>query len=62
MIVAISIVASAITSVIVTKILAAHYFKIVDGYVEDMCNLTNKSNEDTLVIVRKLVQSFDQEG
>lgn len=62
MIVAISVVASVITSVIVTKILAAHYFKIVDGYVEDMCNLTNKSNEDTLVIVRKLVQSFDQEG
>ena len=31
---------SAITSAIVTKILATHYFKIVDGYVEDVCSRT----------------------
>mgnify|MGYP005789255877 FL=1 len=31
---------SAITSVIVTKILATHYFKIVDGYVKDVCDRT----------------------
>lgn len=50
-----------ITSVIVTKILAAHYFKIVDGYVKDMCDLTNKSNEYTLATVHKLAQNFDRE-
>lgn len=31
-----------VTSVIVTKILAIHYFKIVDGYVKDICSETNK--------------------
>lgn len=31
---------SAITSVIVTKVLATHYFKIVDGYVKDVCDRT----------------------
>lgn len=61
MIVVISIVASMITSVIVTKILAAHYFKIVDGYVKGMCDLTNKSNEYTLATVHKLAQNFDRE-
>lgn len=35
-----SVCISAITSVIVTKILATHYFEIVDGYVEDMCKIT----------------------
>lgn len=61
MVIGISIIASAITSVIVTKILAAHYFKIVDGYVKGMCDITNKSNEYTLATVRKLVQNFDHE-
>ena len=36
MMIGISIVASALTSVIITKVLAARYFKIVDGYVKDM--------------------------
>lgn len=31
---------SASTSVIVTKVLATHYFKIVDGYVKDVCDRT----------------------
>lgn len=35
-----SIFGAIITSVITTKILASHYFKIVDGYVEDVCNRT----------------------
>lgn len=56
MIVVISIVASMITSVIITKVLATHYFKIVDNYVEDMCNLTNRSNESTFDTVRRLEQ------
>lgn len=60
MIVGVSMVASAITSVIVTKVLVAHYFKIVDGYVKDMCNLTKKSSKYTLDAISKLEQSFHQ--
>lgn len=60
MLVGISIVASAITSVIVTKILATHYFKIVDGYVKDMCSLTKKSCKTTLDAISKLERSFRQ--
>ena len=36
----ICIICSVIASAITTKILATHYFKIVDGYVDDMCNKT----------------------
>lgn len=61
MTIGISIMASVITSVIITKILAAHYFKIVDGYVKEMCDMTNKSNKNTLATVRKLERSFDRE-
>ena len=39
-IVCLSIVGSVAASVVVTKILVTHYFKIVDGYVEDMCQKT----------------------
>lgn len=31
------IVISVVTSAVVTKILATRYFKIVDGYVNEMC-------------------------
>lgn len=34
------IICSAIISVIITKILATHYFKIIDGYVDDMIEMT----------------------
>lgn len=34
---------SAITSIVVTKILATHYFEIVDEYVKDICNETKKN-------------------
>lgn len=34
------IIRSAIISVIITKILATHYFKIIDGYVDDMIEQT----------------------
>lgn len=33
---------SIITSVVTTKILATHYFKIVDGYVDEMCGKTRE--------------------
>lgn len=35
-----SIVGAIIASVITTKILATHYFEIVDGYVKDVCDRT----------------------
>lgn len=60
MAIVISMVASVITSVLVTKTLAAHYFKIVDGYVNDMCNLTKESSKYTLDVISKLEQSFRQ--
>lgn len=46
----ISIIVSAITA----KIVATYYFKKVDGYVKEMCEMTNKNNEKTLSIVHKL--------
>ena len=33
---------SVIVSAITTRILAIHYFQIVDGYVDDMCKKTRK--------------------
>ena len=45
---------SIIVSVITAKIVATYYFKKVDGYVKEMCEMTTKSNESTLTILRKL--------
>lgn len=36
------IVISVVTSAVVTKILATRYFKIVDGYVNEMCKKTKE--------------------
>ena len=36
------IICSVITSACVTKILATHYFEIVDGYVDDMVKKTKE--------------------
>ena len=36
------IVCSIVTFVITTNILATHYFKMVDGYVEDMTGMTKE--------------------
>lgn len=36
------IISSIITSAVVTKILATRYFRIVDGYVEEMCKKTKE--------------------
>ena len=49
-----TIVASIIVSAITAKIVATYYFKKVDGYVKEMCEMTTKSNEDTLTILHKL--------
>ena len=44
---------SILASVITTKILATYYFKKLDGYVKDMCEMTEKNNKYTLAILRK---------
>ena len=49
---------SILASVITTKILATYYFKKVDGYVKEMCEMTIKSNEDTLSILRNTVRDI----
>lgn len=47
---ALSLVAGILSSIITTKILATYYFKIVDGYVEDMIN---KTKEFVEAMIRK---------
>ena len=42
LLVIVSVVVSVITSIITTKILATHYFKIVDGYVNGICDKTEE--------------------
>ena len=54
MLIGVSIAASALTSVIVTRVIAVRYFKIVDGYVKDMCDLTDSANKRTLETIDKL--------
>ena len=54
MLIGVSIAASALTSVIVTRVIAARQFKIVDGYVKDMCDLTDSANKRTLETIDKL--------
>lgn len=53
--------ASILASVITTKILATYYFKKVDGYVKEMCEMTIKCNEDTLSILRSTVRDISTE-
>lgn len=50
---------SILASVITTKILAAYYFKKIDGYVEEMCKTTLKSNKKVVAILRKLEENLD---
>lgn len=57
-----TIVASIIVSAITAKIVATYYFKKVDGYVKEMCEMTNKNNEETLSIVHKLQRNSPPRG
>lgn len=45
---------SILVSAITAKIVAAYYFKKVDGYIRDMCEMTAKSNKDMINSLRKL--------
>lgn len=51
------IMASVIVSAITAKIVATYYFKKVDGYVKEMCEMTKKSNQHTLAILHKLQEN-----
>ena len=55
-----TIIASAIISAITAKIVATYYFKEVDGYVREMCEMTKKSNQHTLAILHKLQKILSQ--
>ena len=55
------IMVSVIVSAITAKIVATYYFKKVDGYVKEMCEMTIKSNENTLVTLRRLQKNSSQE-
>lgn len=48
------VICSVVASVITTKILATHYFEIVDGYVSDMTDKTEKFIEATESKIHKL--------
>ena len=52
---------SVIVSAITAKIVATYYFKKVDGYVKEMCEMIAKSNEKTLAILHKLHRNFPPE-
>lgn len=54
-----TIIASAIISAITAKIVATYCFKKVDGYVKELCEMTNKKNEKTLSILRRLYKNPD---
>ena len=49
-----TIIVSVIISVVTAKIVATYYFKEIDGYVKEMCEMTEKSNQHTLAILHKL--------
>lgn len=55
------LVVSVIASAITAKIVATYYFKKVDGYVKEMCEMTVKSNERTLATLHKLHRSSSLE-
>ena len=55
------IIVSTIVSAITAKIVATYYFKKVDGYVKEMREMTIKSNENTLVTLRRLQKNSSQE-
>lgn len=49
-----TIIVSVIISAITAKIVATYYFEKADGYIKEMCEMTEKSNQHTLAILHKL--------
>ena len=54
----ITIIISAIISAITAKIVATYYFEKADGYVKEMCEMTEKNNKETITILRKLQEGL----
>lgn len=52
---------SVVVSVITTKILAIHYFGIVNGYVDEICNMTRDFVRKTESMICRYQQKNDQE-
>lgn len=50
-----------ITSAITAKIVATYYFKKIDGYVEEMCEMTEKNNNLIKTILHKFHESSSPE-
>lgn len=55
-----TIIVSTIISVVTAKIVATYYFKKIDGYVKEMCEMTKKSNQLTLAALDKVQKKIDQ--
>lgn len=55
------IIASVIVSAITAKIVATYYFKKVDGYVKEMCEMTTKNNKYTEAILHKFYRKCSPE-
>lgn len=52
-----TIAASILTATITAKIVANYYFKKIDGYIEEMCEMTIQNNKHTLAILHELQQT-----
>lgn len=55
------IIVSAIISAITSKIVATYYFKKVDSYAREMCEMTVKSNQLALAALNKFQKKMDQQ-
>ena len=55
------LVVSVIASAITAKIVATYYFKKVDGYVKEMCEMTEENNKLIKTILRKFHRNYCQE-
>lgn len=49
-----TILLSIMASVIITKIISTYYFKVIDTYVEDMCEMTKKAYEDIKATLERM--------
>lgn len=61
MLVLVCIGCSVVVSVITTKLLAIHYFGIVNGYVDEICNMTKDFVHKTESMICRHQQKNDQE-
>ena len=61
-IVIVSVIASAITSGIISKIVTAYYFKnVVDSHVEEISKMTKHFIDDSVIQINNILQKRVQE-